>query len=147
MDGMGRTRDEMMQAADAEMRRLHDVLLKLEAERDSAMERVDQIADEPFDTQEQEAEISRRVEIADEEVGRIQERIAEAEDDWRRASADYDRYLSGDGDDDDDADEDTSERLSVWDAADIWLSNGMDEDYTFGYTEAELRRAADRPEP
>lgn len=35
-----------------------------------------------------------------------------------------------------------SEALSVWDAADIWLSNGMDEDYTFGYSEDELRRAA-----
>ncbi len=35
-----------------------------------------------------------------------------------------------------------SESLSVDDAADIWLSNGMDEDYTFGYSESELRRAA-----
>ena len=35
------------------------------------------------------------------------------------------------------------ESLSVWDAADIWLSKGMDEDYTFGYSEDELRRAAD----
>jgi hypothetical protein len=51
-------------------------------------------------------------------------------------------YDSG-ADDDDDADEDTGERLSVWDAADIWRSNGMDEDYMFGYTEDELRRAAD----
>jgi hypothetical protein len=33
--------------------------------------------------------------------------------------------------------------LSVHDAADIWRSNGMDEDYTFGYSESELRRAAD----
>jgi hypothetical protein len=39
--------------------------------------------------------------------------------------------------------ESLSESLSVWDAADIWLSNGMDEDYTFGYSEDELRRAAD----
>lgn len=36
-----------------------------------------------------------------------------------------------------------TESLSVSDAADIWLSNGMDEDYTFGYDEDELRRAAD----
>jgi hypothetical protein len=49
--------------------------------------------------------------------------------------------LSG-ADDDDDADGNTGERLSVWDAADIWLSNGMDEDYMFGYTDDELRRAA-----
>lgn len=34
------------------------------------------------------------------------------------------------------------ESLSVNDAADIWLSNGMDEDYMFGYSDSELRRAA-----
>ena len=33
------------------------------------------------------------------------------------------------------------ESLSVWDAADIWMSNGMDEDYMFGYSEEELRDA------
>ena len=33
--------------------------------------------------------------------------------------------------------------LSVYDAADIWLSSGMDEDSMFGYTEHELKRAAD----
>jgi hypothetical protein len=33
--------------------------------------------------------------------------------------------------------------LSVWDATDIWLSNGMDEDYRFGYHEDELRRGAE----
>ena len=37
--------------------------------------------------------------------------------------------------------EDDSERLSVYDAALIWLSNGKDEDYTFGYTEEELEDA------
>lgn len=36
-------------------------------------------------------------------------------------------------------DDDEGELLSVDDAALIWLSNGMDEDYTFGYTESELR--------
>lgn len=40
--------------------------------------------------------------------------------------------------DDDDYDD---ERLSVWDAALIWMSNGMDEDYMFGYSEEELRNA------
>jgi hypothetical protein len=39
--------------------------------------------------------------------------------------------------------ESLSDSLSVSDAADIWLSNGMDEDYSFGYSEDELRRAAD----
>lgn len=38
-----------------------------------------------------------------------------------------------------DYDEECEEALSVRDAADIWLSSGMDEDYTFGYTEEELR--------
>lgn len=46
----------------------------------------------------------------------------------------------GEHDDDDDPHE---ESLSVHDAADIWLSSGMDEDYTYGFSEDELRRAAD----
>lgn len=46
------------------------------------------------------------------------------------------------GQDDADDENDSDETLSVHDAADIWLSNGMDEDYTFGYTDEELRRAA-----
>lgn len=41
---------------------------------------------------------------------------------------------------DDDDDED-GESLSVYEAAEIWRSNGMDEDYTFGYSEDELRDA------
>lgn len=134
------TRDETLQAADAEVGRIHEVLLKLEAERDAAMERLDQIADEPFTTPEEEDEIGRRVEVADQELGRLQEKIAEAEDDFRRAQADFDDLLSGV---DDDADGDSGETLSVSDAADIWLSKGRDEDFMFGYTEDELRRAAE----
>ncbi len=41
----------------------------------------------------------------------------------------------------DDAADDGGNTLSVWDAAEIWQSNGWDEDYTFGYSESELRRA------
>lgn len=137
------TRDEMLQAAEAEMGRIHEVLLKLEAERDAATERLNQIADEPFDTPEEEAEVSRRVEIADEELGRIQEKVDEAEDDFRRAQADFDHYLLDADDDDGDADGDSGETLSVWDAADIWLSKGRDEDYMFGYSEDELRSATE----
>ncbi|MBE6856265.1 MAG: hypothetical protein E7500_02385 [Ruminococcus sp.] len=33
------------------------------------------------------------------------------------------------------------EDLSVYDAALIWISNGKDEDYMFGYTEEELEDA------
>jgi hypothetical protein len=44
--------------------------------------------------------------------------------------------------DDEDGDDD-GEALSVYDAADIWRSEGEDEGYTFGYSEEELRRAAD----
>lgn len=40
-----------------------------------------------------------------------------------------------------DFEDDADEALSVYDAAEIWLANGRDEDYTFGYTEAELERA------
>ena len=37
--------------------------------------------------------------------------------------------------------DDDSERISIWDAAEIWASNGKDEDYMFGYTEEELEHA------
>ena len=43
--------------------------------------------------------------------------------------------------DDDDDEDDDSEALSVYEAADIWMSNGKDEDYMFGYTEEELEDA------
>lgn len=43
--------------------------------------------------------------------------------------------------DDDFEESDNSERLSVWEAADIWASHGKDEDYMFGYTEEELENA------
>ena len=33
------------------------------------------------------------------------------------------------------------EALNVYDAALIWMSNGKDEDYTFGFTEEELEDA------
>jgi hypothetical protein len=133
---MGRMSDG---ANEAEMARLNDVLLKLEAERAAVWERGEQIAAEPCDTPEQQAEINRRMETNDEQAARIGEKIAEAEGDWQRAQADW---LSGADDDDDDADGDTGEALSVSDAADIWMSSGKDEDYMSGYTEDELRRAA-----
>jgi len=38
-------------------------------------------------------------------------------------------------------DDDDSESLGVYDAALIWMSNGKDEDYTFGYSEEELEEA------
>lgn len=41
----------------------------------------------------------------------------------------------------DDDDDDEGESISVYDAAQIWASNGKDEDYTFGYTEDELEGA------
>lgn len=41
----------------------------------------------------------------------------------------------------DDDDEDDDETLSVYEAADIWVSHGKDEDYTFGYSEEELEDA------
>ena len=42
---------------------------------------------------------------------------------------------------DDDEIDGEDESLSVYDAALIWMSNGKDEDYTFGYTEEELEDA------
>lgn len=54
----------------------------------------------------------------------------------------FDRFKSKANDDiDDDEDYESDESLSVWDAAEIWASNGKDEDYMFGYTEEELEDA------
>ena len=50
-------------------------------------------------------------------------------------------YCSGNDYDDYDDEDDYGERMSVEDAALAWLSHGMDEDYTFGYSEDELRDA------
>lgn len=36
---------------------------------------------------------------------------------------------------------DTDESIGVWEAAQIWESNGRDEDYTFGYSIEELEDA------
>lgn len=36
---------------------------------------------------------------------------------------------------------DEGESLSVWEVADIYFSNGCDEDYQFGYTHEELEKA------
>lgn len=47
----------------------------------------------------------------------------------------------GQDEEDDEDDEDDSERLSVYEAAEIWASHGKDEDYTFGYSEDELEDA------
>ena len=49
-----------------------------------------------------------------------------------------DSSCDDDWDDEDDSDD---EPLSVYDAALIWMSNGKDEDYMFGYTEEELEAA------
>jgi hypothetical protein len=38
---------------------------------------------------------------------------------------------------------DADEALDVHAAADIWLSSGMDEGYTLGYSESELRLASE----
>ena len=42
---------------------------------------------------------------------------------------------------DEDDDEYEDEALDVYEAAEIWACNGMDEDYTFGYSEEELQEA------
>ena len=58
--------------------------------------------------------------------------------DWRCPSCD--RIMPfGEPDNDD---EDTGESLSVWDATDIYLSSGCDEDYAFGYAHEELMKAS-----
>ena len=42
---------------------------------------------------------------------------------------------------DDEGDDQIGESLSVYEAASIWASYGKDEEYTFGYSEAELEEA------
>jgi len=46
-----------------------------------------------------------------------------------------------DGPNEYDEEDSYGERLSVYDAAEIWASSGMDEDYTFGYSVEELKNA------
>lgn len=54
----------------------------------------------------------------------------------------FGRFKSKANDDiEDDEEYESDETLSVWDAAEIWASNGKDEDYMFGYTEEELEDA------
>ena len=45
------------------------------------------------------------------------------------------------GEADDYDDDDDLDNINVYDAADIWMSNGKDEDYMFGYTREELEAA------
>lgn len=40
-------------------------------------------------------------------------------------------------------DDEDDERISVYDAAEMWRDSGEDEDEMYGYTEAQLRRALD----
>lgn len=72
-------------------------------------------------------------------TGPKHQRFTYDEDGQQGGYAEDCRCMIGEDHDDDDA----RESLDVQAAADIWLSHGMDEDYTFGFSEAELRRAAD----
>ncbi len=80
--------------------------------------------------------------------------VAVEGDDERRSSVDCRCTIGADHDDpevmisqfdpnEDEEDDEGGETMSVYDAADIWRSNGEDKDYAFGYDEDELRRAAD----
>ena len=134
---MGRTREEMVEEAEAETRRANDALTEKERALAEAKARLDEIESESGDTEDETAEISSRVEAAEQEIERLQEEVSDAEEEYRSALESWEHYM-GLGDDDDD----TGEALSAEDAADIWRSKGMDSDYTFGYSEDELRRAS-----
>jgi len=64
-------------------------------------------------------------------------RLSRAKDAWGNWDGEtyVCNYCAGN---DDEADE---ESISVYEAAQIWLSNGKDEDYTFGFTEEDLENA------
>lgn len=115
-----------------QLQELSDAVDRAEGAVTSAMQRQDEIADEPFDTPEQEADIQRRVSEMDDEIALLREAADEAERDFNDAVSDL-------GDEDQEVD---GESLSLEEAKDIWLSHGMDGDYAFGYAEEELRRAA-----
>lgn len=67
-------------------------------------------------------------------------RFVEARDAGKHGVAEDCRCMIGE----DHRDGEAVQTFNVWDAAEAWLSHGMDEDYTFGYSEDELRRAAGR---
>lgn len=119
-------------ARKAKLQELSHSVDRAEAAVTSAMERQDAIADESFETPEQEADIQRRVNELDDEIAVLQEACDEVEREFNVALSD----------DDDDDQEGDAESLSLEDAKDIWLSHGMDPDYAFGYTEEELKREA-----
>lgn len=59
-----------------------------------------------------------------------------------KGDGDYECHVCGYEYHDEDFDEDgENEGLSVYEAAEIWVSRGKDEDYMFGYSEEELERA------
>ena len=96
---MGQTRDELLQAAQAEIDRILDVHSELQADLDAVQERLNQLPSEPVDT------FSARAEPYDDEYDRIKAKMAEADDDYRRASqayvdleAELDELDSDDGD-------------------------------------------------
>lgn len=76
------------------------------------------------------------------ECGRRLRRARDVFGDWDGETYICD-YCSGNeyDDYDEEDDENYGERMSVDDAALAWLSRGMDEDYTFEYTEEELKNA------
>lgn len=136
---MGRTRKEMLEEAEAEVRQAGEELSERESALAEAEGRLDAAESESWETDEELAEITARINAADEEVTRLKEGVAEASDDFRRAADTWESYSRGGEDDDDD---DSGESLSIEDAADIWMSNGMDSDYSSGFAEDELRRAS-----
>lgn len=118
-----------------EVDRLNRLITRIEADRDRADAELSQVEEEwtQSGAGDDDPVWRARHDAADQELRRIQEEIDEAEGDFQRAvDAQYDI--------DDEDEEGGEEALSLADAALIWKSRGMDEDYTFGYTEDELRQ-------
>lgn len=80
-------------------------------------------------TMEQEEFEEKYFSLSSGDMDKVGEAIANMENEWPHFF------------EDDDDEEYSEERISVYDAADIWASNGKDEDYMFGYTEEELEDA------
>lgn len=68
------------------------------------------------------------------DCGHRMSRVYDSWGTWDGSTYYCDHCASGDSDDE-------HEGLSVYEAAEIWASNGKDDDYTFGYSDDELEDA------
>lgn len=97
------SREEVLAEAEAEIRRATDVLDAVESELEDAERLSEEIANEPWDTPEEAAEIGARVDVVKREIARLETEVSEANGELRSAIEiweQYDRESGVDPDDD-----------------------------------------------